>query len=69
MIVTDIRMPIVSGFDIIRAVKTHKKLKNSGSCVFNFPTMKMFLAKNLGASEYFVKPIMCPSIAQLPAKF
>ena len=58
LIVTDLRMPIITGFDVIQSIKSDLKTKEitivvlSTSC--NETDIKK--AKDLGAAGYYIKP-------------
>lgn len=67
LIITDLRMPLVSGFDVIRFVKNHPKTKDIKIVVLSTSSSDEDIkkAKNLGAQAYYVKPHSLKEYAQI----
>lgn len=59
IVLTDIRMPLVSGFEVIRALRQNPKTKEIPVMVISTSSddEDVQLALSLGANDYFVKPI------------
>ncbi len=58
LVITDIRMPLVSGFDVIKKMKENERLKSVPVIVLSTSSNNedIELAKSLGAAAYYVKP-------------
>ena len=58
LVITDIRMPMVSGFDVIKKIREKTSLKNIPVVVLSTSDNDedIELAKNLGAAAYYIKP-------------
>jgi CheY-like chemotaxis protein len=58
LVVTDLKMPVVSGFDVIQAIKSDSKSKDITVIVLSTSGNENDIkkAKELGAAGYYVKP-------------
>ncbi len=58
LIITDIRMPLVSGFDVIAEIKSASKTKDIAIVVLSTSGSEAdkTRARELGAADYFIKP-------------
>jgi CheY-like chemotaxis protein len=58
LVVTDLRMPLISGFEVIKQMKANEATKNTTVVVLSTSsnTEDIEKAKQLGAAGYFVKP-------------
>jgi len=70
IILTDIRMPVVNGFDVIQYVKQDGKTQNIPVMVLSTSSSEEDVerAKKLGASGYFIKPTSLEAYHQITAK-
>jgi two-component system, response regulator len=70
LVLTDIRMPVVSGFDVIRAVKSDARHKHIPVVVISTSANPedMSAAKELGASGYYVKPFSMQEYSNITSK-
>ncbi|HWP83456.1 MAG TPA: response regulator [Bacteroidota bacterium] len=71
LILSDIRMPDMNGFDLLSKIKTLPKMSKTPfvflSAIDDFHARKV--AKELGASDYVSKPMNTEDIASLLSKF
>jgi DNA-binding response OmpR family regulator len=58
LVITDLRMPLISGFEVIRKMKAGDTTKNTTVVVLSTSSNNEDIekAKDLGAAGYFVKP-------------
>ena len=58
LIVTDLRMPLITGFDVIQSIKSNPKTKDITVVVLSTSSNESDIkkAKDLGAAGYYIKP-------------
>lgn len=58
LIVTDLRMPLITGFDVIQSIKSNPKTKDITVVVLSTSSNETDIkkAKDLGAAGYYIKP-------------
>jgi CheY-like chemotaxis protein len=67
LIITDLRMPLVSGFDVIQAIKESAKTKDIPVVVLSTSSNNddISRAKQLGAAAFYVKPYNLSAYAEI----
>ena len=70
LVVTDLRMPLMSGFEVISGVKSNEVTKNIPVVVFSTSGNEEDIsrAKQLGASAYYVKPFSIEEYFEITSK-
>lgn len=70
LVVTDLRMPLISGFDVIDKIKTNEITKNTIVVVLSTSSNEEDIkkAQKMGASGYFVKPYALKGYSEITRK-
>jgi len=67
MIILDMRMPILSGMDVLKIIKSSEKLKHIPVFILSEMNMKhdVQTAMNLGIEDFFLKPLKYEALRDL----
>lgn len=70
LVVTDLRMPLISGFDVIQRMKASEVTQHTTIVVLSTSSSEDDIqkAKNLGAAGYFVKPYNLKGYEEIKSK-